>query len=181
MEETRSVIDGTHPKPVGLEDGELERRRAKYAAPALGDLTYERKSGTDRFMMNQVDNISTRDSREEKVNHMIRLANRYDADAWGVGEHGINLQNKAPSETMASLFNTEVELRLVSSSSTYEKTKANHLPGGTAIVTTNTLGGCIKNTGADYRNLGRWSWMLLEGEVGYRTRVVQVYAVGNNK
>ena len=85
------------------------------------------------------------------------------------------------SETMASYFDTEVDLRLVSSSNTAERSESNHLPEGTATVATNTLCGYIKCTGKDYRNLGRWSWMQLQGEVGHRTRIVQAYAVGNNK
>ena len=107
---------------------------------------------------------------------MTDLVNRYDADAWGIGEHGINLQKRPASETMASYFDTEVDLRSVSSSNTAERLESNHLPGGTAIVTTNTLGGYIKCTGKDYRNLGRWSWMQVEGEAGHRTRIVQAYA-----
>ena len=81
MEEARSVIDGTHPKLVGLDDKELKRRKEKYLAPALGNLTYEQKDGIFRFIMNQVDNMSTRNVREVKVDHMTRLANRYGANA----------------------------------------------------------------------------------------------------
>ena len=55
------------------------------------------------------------------------------------------------------------------------------LPGGTALVATNTLIGYIKSTGTNYKNMGRRSWMQLEGESGHRTRIVQAYAVGNNK
>ena len=82
---------------------------------------------------------------------------------------------------MASYFETEVDLRSVTSSNTAEKPDVNHLPGGTALVATNTIIGYIKCTGTDYRNLGWWSWMQLEGEAGHRTRIVQAYAVGNNK
>ena len=48
-------------------------------------------------------------------------------------------------------------------------------------MATNTLCDYIECTGKDYRNLGRWSWMQLEGEAGHRTRIVQAYVVGNNK
>ena len=78
---------------------------------------------------------------------MTDLVNRYNADAWGIGEHGINLQKRPASETMASYFDTEVDLRSVSSSNTAEKSESNHLPGGTAIVATNTLCGYIECTG----------------------------------
>ena len=95
IEEARSVTAGTHPKLAGLEDEELEKRRAKFEAPPLGNLTYERQDGTFRLIMNQVDNLSTRKTREIKIGQMTDLVNRYDADAWGIGEHGINFQKKA--------------------------------------------------------------------------------------
>ena len=92
IEEARSVAAGTHPKLAGLEDEELEKRKEKFAAAPLGNLNYERQDGTFRFIMNQVDNLSTRRTREIKIGQMTDLVNRYDADAWGIGEHGINLQ-----------------------------------------------------------------------------------------
>ena len=180
-DEAQSIIAGTHPKLIGLEDEQLERRRRLFEAPALGNLTYERPEGVTRLISHQVNNMSTKDVREAKVEQMALLADRYDADAWGIGEHGINGQRRPSSETMASYFDTEVDLRSVSSYNTTEKPKGHYQPGGTAIVATNTLSGYIKNTGVDYRKLGRWSWMLLEGEPGHRTRIIQVYSVGNNK
>ena len=180
-EEAQSIIDGTHPKLIGLEDEQLEHRKKLLAVPALGNLTYERPDGTFRIMSHQVNNMSTKGVREAKVEQMTLLANRYDADMWGIGEHGINGQRRPASETMASYFDTEVNLRSVSSFNTTEKPKGHYQPGGTAIVATNTLCGHIKNTGVDFRKLGRWSWMLLEGEPGHRTRIIQVYSVGNNR
>ncbi len=82
---------------------------------------------------------------------------------------------------MASYFDTEVHLRSVSSYNKTGKPKGHYQAEVTAIVATNTLSGYIKNTGVDFRKLGRWSWMLLEGEPGHRTRIIQVYSVGNNK
>ena len=161
------MATGTHPTLTGLEDEALETRKEYFVAAPLGNLTYERQEGTFRFIMNQGDNISTQKNRDNKIGQLLDLANRYDADAWGIGEHGINLQKRPTSETMASYFETEVELRSVSSSNTAEKAEAHHLPGGTAIVATNALCGYIKCAGKDYRNLGRWSWMQLEGEAGH--------------
>ena len=106
--------------------------------------------------MNQVDNMSTKQVQEVKVNQMTKLANRYNAYAWGISEHGINFQRRPASETIDSYFDTEVQLRSVSSSNTNKKTSSNHVPGGTAIVATNTLGGYIKKTGTDSRKLGRY-------------------------
>ena len=93
----RFVVAGTHPKLAGLEDEELERRKEKLAVAPLGNLTYERQEGTFRFIMNQVDNLSTRRTRDIKIGQLMDLVNRYDADTWGIGEHGINLQKRPAS------------------------------------------------------------------------------------
>ena len=153
-EEAQSIIDGTHPKLVGLEKEQLERRRKLYEAPALGNLTYDRPDDVACLMMHQVNNLSTRNVREEKVEQMALLVNRYDADAWGIGEHGINSQDHPPSKTMANYFDTEVDLRSISSYNKTEKPKGHYQLGGTVIVATNTLSGYIKNTGVDFCKLG---------------------------
>ena len=127
-----------------------------------------------------VNNMSTKHVQEVKVDQITRLENRYGADAWGISKHGINPQKRPESETMDSYFDTKVQLRSVSSSNINEKTSSNHVPGETAILATNIPGGYIKRTGTDSRKLGRYSWMLLEGAIGHKTRVIQVYAIDNN-
>ena len=100
-EEAQSIINGTHPKLVGLEDEQLEQRKKLFAVPALGNLTYKRPDSIFQIMSHQINNMSTRGVREAKVEQMMLLANRYDADMWGIGEHGINGQRCPASETMA--------------------------------------------------------------------------------
>ena len=39
----------------------------------------------------------------------------------------------------------------------------------------------IKDSGVDHTGLGRWSWYLLEGEPGYKTRVITAYAPCGDK
>ena len=48
--------------------------------------------------------------------------------------------------------------------------------GGTAVILRDELAAYVTNSGADPSGLGRWSWYLLEGEEGYRTRVISAYA-----
>ena len=91
IEEARSVAVGTHPTLAGLEHAELEKKKEKFAAESLRNLTYERREGTFRFIINEVDNLSTLKTQVIKIGQLTDLVNRYDADAWGIGEHGINL------------------------------------------------------------------------------------------
>jgi hypothetical protein len=48
--------------------------------------------------------------------------------------------------------------------------------GGTATILREELTAHVTTSGVDPSGLGRWSWYLLEGEEGYRTRVVTAYA-----
>ena len=52
IEEARSVAVGTQPKLAGLDDKELEKRKEKFAAPPIRNLTYKRQDGTFRLIMN---------------------------------------------------------------------------------------------------------------------------------
>ena len=51
IEEARSVAAGTHPKLASLEDEELEKRKEKFAAAPVGNLTYERQDKTFRLSL----------------------------------------------------------------------------------------------------------------------------------
>ena len=75
IEEARSVATGMHPKLAGLEDKELEKRKEKFAAAPLGNLSYKREEETFRFVMNQVDNLSTRRTRDIKIGLLTELVN----------------------------------------------------------------------------------------------------------
>ena len=75
IEEVRSVSAGTYPKVAGLEDEELEKRKEKFAVAPLGNLTYERQEATFRFIMNQVDNLSTWRTRDIKICQLTDLGN----------------------------------------------------------------------------------------------------------
>ena len=47
-------------------------------------------------------------------------------------------------------------------------------PGGTAMMTIGRLSASVLDTGVDYENLGRWSWILVGGP-RKRTRYVVLY------
>ena len=48
--------------------------------------------------------------------------------------------------------------------------------GGTALVMKEELTPYVKDSGVDPSGLGRWSWYLMEGSEGIKTRVVSAYA-----
>ena len=79
MEEAQRVAGGTHLKLAGLEDEELTKQKERFEGAPLENLTYKRVDGTFRFTMNQVNNLSTRKTRDIKISQLTELANRYDA------------------------------------------------------------------------------------------------------
>ena len=80
--------------------------------------------------------------------------------------------------TLADLLRYGQEpLRSVQShNTTATKNMGRSMRGGTATVLTQHLSSYVKDCDTDYTGLGRWSWYLLEGEPGHRTRVITAYA-----
>ena len=78
---------------------------------------------------------------------------------------------------MASLLRYEEYLRLVHSHNTRAKKNIGRLQrGGTATVLNERLEPFVKDSGVDHTGLGRWSWYLLKGAPGHKTRVITAYA-----
>ena len=57
VEEARSIANGTHPKLVGLEAEDLEKRKEKFEGAPLGNLMYERVDRTFKFIINHVSSV----------------------------------------------------------------------------------------------------------------------------
>ena len=168
-------------KIAAMEDEQFRKREAKFMAPALGNIGYEPTEGCWRFMSLQVNSMSGKGVREVKIAQTTTLANRYGVDLMALTEHGINHGQLAPSQTLASFFEADVEMRSVSAFNKTENPFSEWMPGGAAIVATNTVLPYAGKSGVDWRGLGRWAWYVLEAEGGHRTRVVSVYNIGGHK
>ena len=181
MDESRRDIRAADPDLVRLEVEQVRKAMKKYNVPALGNLATEKPEGYKRFMLTQLNSMSTKLRREVKVEQSTRLLNRYDVDMQAVLEPGINWAKFKPSETLASFFDAEVELRSVTGHNKHENPPTKHQMGGTGIIAVNEINEYCKKSGTDFRGLGRWSWFVLEGSPEHRTRVLSVYHVGKAK
>ena len=141
---------------VALEDEQVRAQRDKYYVPPLGNLLIARDPSSSRFMSVQLNSLSRRATQLVKTEQMTRVMNRYDVECMNAGEVGINHGNRPRSQTFDSLFEAEVELRSVAAHNSHENTGSDHQTGGTAILVTNTLLPYLKETGSDFRGLGRW-------------------------
>ena len=181
MDESRRDIRAADPDLVRLEVEQVRKAMKKYNVPALGNLATEKPEGYKRFMLTQLNSMSTKLRREVKVEQSTRLLNRYDVDMQAVLEPGINWAKFKPSETLASFFDAEVELRSVTGHNKHENPPTKHQMGGTGIIAVNEINEYCKKSGTDFRGLGRWSWFVLEGSPEHRTRVLSVYHVRKAK
>ena len=176
-EEAEGLLQSINPELVGREEQQIAKRLEKYAMPSLGDLPTEKPMGFRRFMMTQLNGMATPAIRASKVARSVALINKYEVDIQSYVEHGLNMARLKPSETFASFFEAEVELRSVTGHNKNENPESTHQQGGTGLLANNEICQYMLGSGTDHRNLGRWSWMTL-GSPKHRTRVLSIYCVG---
>ena len=146
-----------------------------------GDLKLEAKSDDVlRFFSHNINSMTYWKKGNYKAERLKYLFKQYDIDSIGLQEVCINWSALKPSETLAALLrDPSVPLRSVSSHNTLQSKNCGRTQrGGTATILRDRLASYVKTdgTGQDPTGLGRWSWYLLEGSPGHRTRVVTAYA-----
>ena len=85
------------------------------------------------------------------------------------------------SVTFASFFDAEIELRLVTGHNKTENPPTLHQQGGTGILGVSEILEYWRNPGTDWRGLGFWEIVWLEGSPEHRTRLVSAYCLGKGK
>ena len=180
-DEARKNLRQAEPILAALEEEQVKKRLTKYSGPGLGKLQVEKPEGYHRFMSVQLNGIATRLVREVKVEQLTRLINRYDSDLLTFTEHGLNMGQFPPSQTFASFFQTEIELRSTTGHNSFENPESRHQQGGTGIMAVGELLEYYTPSNHDFRKLGRWTSALIAGSPQHRTRVVTAYCVGKQK
>ena len=116
-------------------------------------------------------------NKAERLKHIFA---KYGIDSAGLQEVCINWAQVPASKTLAQMLRNAAEhTRSVASYNKREgkgRGTGKVQRGGTAIILREELTAYVTNSGADPSGLGRWSWYLLEGEEGFRTRVISAYA-----
>ena len=82
------------------------------------------------------------------------------------------------SETFDTFFEAEVKLSSVTGFNKTEQVDTAHIQGATGLLAVNEILQYCRNSGTDFRNLGRWSWYLLYSTPEFWTRVISAYSVG---
>ena len=115
-----------------------------------------------------------------KADRLRDIFAKYGIDSAGLQEVCVNWAQLPASKTLAQILrNAAKNIRSVAS---YNKREGKERGtgkvqrGGTATILRDELTAYVTNSGADPSGLGRWSWYLLQGEEGFRTRVISAYA-----
>ena len=180
-DEAREDLRSAEPALALLEEEQVKKRLARFSSPSLGSLEFNKPEGYNRMMVTQLNGCATRMIREVKVEQCTQLLNRYDIDLMTHAEHGLNMARLPPSKTFDSFFDAEIDLRSTTSHNSFENPESTHQQGGTGIMAIGELIQYYRHPSNDFRNLGRWSSCIIEGNPQHRTRVVSAYCVGKNK
>ena len=169
------------PDLAAMETEQVEKRSERYMAVSLGNLSTEKPEGFNRFMMTQLNGIASAMTRKTKIEQSTILINNYDVDVQAFIEPGMNWGQLKSSATYASFFDAEIELRSVAGHNKHENPPTEHQQGGTGIMGVNEMLEYWRNPGTDWRGLGRWTSVCLEGSPVHRTRIVSAYCLGKSK
>ena len=175
---------GKEDTPTQLQDDYIQQV-ANTKVPMYGTLQVEKNhDDAIRLFSANMNSMSfwLRDNyKAERLKHVLQ---QYGVDSAGIQEVCINWSAFKSSQTMASLLRYGAQpIRSVASHNKREDSKSvgRSQRGGTVTIINEQLCSYVKDSGVDHTGLGRWSWYLLEGEPGYKTRVITAYAPCGDK
>ena len=170
------------------ENGEDQKHRASVAAtkvPIYGTLRLDVKpDDAIRFFSGNVNGLSFWLSRNYKAERLKYVFEQHGIDTMGLQEVCINWKAFKASQTLASLLRSGHESMRSTASHNKRDEEIKNIGrkqrGGTAVIMKERLAAFVVDSGVDHTDLGRWSWYLLEGSPGHRTRVISAYAPCGN-
>jgi len=169
------------PDLAAMETEQVEKRSERYMATSLGNLSTDKPEGFNRFMMTQLNGIASLMTRRTKIEQSTILINNYDVDVQAFSEPGMNWGQLKSSETYASFFDAEIELRSVAGHNKHENPPTDHQQGGTGIMGVGEMLEYWRTPSTDWRGLGRWTSVCLEGSPIHRSRIVSAYCPGKSR
>ena len=163
---------------------QFRREIASEKVPLHGTLEPSEKSAEGvRVMSLNINGLQMCKSANPKAERLKQILPKYNVDILGLQETCVNWREFKPSHTIASLLRHRAEsIRSTHSFNTHETDNVGKVQrGGTATVATDLISSYVKCSGSDHTGMGRWSYYLLEGEPGHKTRIVTAYAPCGSK
>ena len=166
------------------EERDYQRSVAKDKSPIYGNLRVEHKpEDTMRFLSVNINGLAFWWQNNPKADHLKFILKHYQIDGLGLQEPCINWCAFKSSITLASLLRDgTTPIKSVHSHNLHETDNIGRKQrGGTATLLRDELAARVIDRGWDETRLGRWSWYRIQGEPGWRTRIVTAYAPTGNK
>ena len=166
------------------EERDYQRSVAKDKSPTYGNLRVEHKpEDTMRFLSVNINGLAFWWHNNPKADHLKFILKHYQIDGLGLQEPCINWCAFKSSITLASLLRDgTTPIKSVHSHNLHETDNIGRKQrGGTATLLRDELAARVIDRGWDETRLGRWSWYRIQGEPGWRTRIVTAYAPTGNK
>ena len=188
LEETteQEVVDIMSEMVCEYTQAKAQRAEKKYReeiaskeVPIYGTLAPAHKSAEEiRVMSLNINGLPMCKSANPKAERLKYILPKYEVDILGLQETCVNWRRFKPSNTIASILRRRTEsIRSTHSFNIHEtKNIGNIQRGGTATVATDMISSYVKGSGSDHTGLGRWSYYLIEGEPGHKTRIVTAYS-----
>ena len=162
------------------EEYEEYRKKVEEAkVPIWGSIATEAKEDSAiRFLSANLNGLAYWLRHNHKADRLKFLMERLKIDVVGLQEVCVNWSVFKASQNIGALLRRGDEpIRSVASHNRLEQTNAGRAQrGGTATIVHDLIAPFVKNSNVDHTKLGRWSWCLIEGEGGHRTRIVTAYS-----
>ena len=171
-ERTEEELD---PEIVKREIKKLAEKFERYNVPALGDLPVEREDGTFRIMHTQLNSASSKEVRDIKVAECTMMVNKYDVNCISFNELGYNFTAVESSRNLASWFESDREMRCVTSNNEHDPALSRHQQGGVGMLCFHEYLQFARTTTKDPRRLGRICSWAFWANPSHKFRFVTAY------
>ena len=109
-----------------------------------------------------------------KVNVICRWIQKYDVDGFFGVESNLNWKMMPQDGKLPELFRSKNAIHTVTGHNTH-KNFGHRQQGGTFGMVFGQLASRVKDVGSNEAGLGCWSWILMQGRDGHKTRIVITY------
>ncbi len=141
-----------------------------------GDVMKSKPDGTFRICFQNIQNMPAMGN-TSKSKSMIRHIKEGEYDVVLMAEVGLYWPHVRVQDTWAerTLFDMPKSTSIFAYNREAPEKRGVRQFGGTGIVTTSEATARVKAKGRDLTNMGRWTWVLLQGKEGHNTICVSAY------
>ena len=163
----------SRPNVITRNDANKEKRSRH---KTFGDHLGEKDIGHIRIVSQNINCLGVVPYNNPKQDRAINWLIQHEVDIIGWQEVGIAFHMLPHSQRLSERLQDPrwTKHRVSSTNNKHEKVERFQY-GGTAVATFDLAAHRVSSTGGDSSGLGRWSWILFEGQNKYRTRVISAY------